>query len=192
VTCAHAGERELDRSLPRARGLRGHLCDSALGAGLAARLRVESRNGGTPLAAAEGAATTKVARSVQARNGPSRGLAAHLIRPERAASSAGSLRGGAKWNLFPPRRSRGSRTLHVPPSLPDWSRTALPTSAPIACPMWAGTRRPGSPLGSTSAGGGLQAVSELACEYISEPGVVRSSPVSSSVFRPERIIGQPP
>jgi hypothetical protein len=30
------------------------------------------------------------------------------------------------------------------------------------------------------------------CEYISEPGVVSDSPVSSSVFRPERIIGQPP
>ena len=28
--------------------------------------------------------------------------------------------------------------------------------------------------------------------YISEPGVVSSSPVSSSVLRPERIIGQPP
>jgi|BarGraNGADG00212_2_1021979.scaffolds.fasta_scaffold10278_4 hypothetical protein len=28
--------------------------------------------------------------------------------------------------------------------------------------------------------------------YISEPGVVSSSPVSSHVFRPERIIGQPP
>ena len=28
--------------------------------------------------------------------------------------------------------------------------------------------------------------------YISEPGVVSRSPVSSSVFRPERIIGQPP
>jgi hypothetical protein len=28
--------------------------------------------------------------------------------------------------------------------------------------------------------------------YISEPGVVSVSPVSSSVFRPERIIGQPP
>mgnify|MGYP003287303310 CR=1 FL=1 len=31
-----------------------------------------------------------------------------------------------------------------------------------------------------------------ACEYISEPGVVSDSPVSSSVFRPERIIGHPP
>ena len=29
-------------------------------------------------------------------------------------------------------------------------------------------------------------------EYRSEPGVVSRSPVSSSVFRPERIIGQPP
>ena len=28
--------------------------------------------------------------------------------------------------------------------------------------------------------------------YMSEPGVVSSSPVSSQVFRPERIIGQPP
>src|SRR5665647_466302 len=28
--------------------------------------------------------------------------------------------------------------------------------------------------------------------YISDPGVVRISPVSSQVFRPERIIGQPP
>ena len=28
--------------------------------------------------------------------------------------------------------------------------------------------------------------------YISEPGVVSSSPVSSQVLRPERIIGQPP
>ena len=28
--------------------------------------------------------------------------------------------------------------------------------------------------------------------YMMEPGVVRSSPVSSQVFRPERIIGQPP
>jgi AraC-like DNA-binding protein len=28
--------------------------------------------------------------------------------------------------------------------------------------------------------------------YISDPGVVSSSPVSSQVFRPERIIGQPP
>src|SRR5674476_1390778 len=28
--------------------------------------------------------------------------------------------------------------------------------------------------------------------YISDPGVVSSSPVSSHVFRPERIIGQPP
>jgi hypothetical protein len=28
--------------------------------------------------------------------------------------------------------------------------------------------------------------------YMSEPGVVRDSPVSSSVLRPERIIGQPP
>jgi hypothetical protein len=28
--------------------------------------------------------------------------------------------------------------------------------------------------------------------YISDPGVVNSSPVSSSVFSPERIIGQPP
>jgi hypothetical protein len=28
--------------------------------------------------------------------------------------------------------------------------------------------------------------------YISDPGVVRVSPVSSQVFRPERIIGQPP
>ena len=29
-------------------------------------------------------------------------------------------------------------------------------------------------------------------EYLSDPGVVSDSPVSSSVFRPERIIGQPP
>jgi len=29
-------------------------------------------------------------------------------------------------------------------------------------------------------------------EYMSEPGVVSCSPVSSNVFRPERIIGQPP
>ena len=28
--------------------------------------------------------------------------------------------------------------------------------------------------------------------YMSDPGVVRSSPDSSHVFRPERIIGQPP
>ncbi len=28
--------------------------------------------------------------------------------------------------------------------------------------------------------------------YINDPGVVSSSPVSSQVFRPERIIGQPP
>ena len=28
--------------------------------------------------------------------------------------------------------------------------------------------------------------------YMSEPGVVRTSPVSSQVFSPERIIGQPP
>jgi hypothetical protein len=28
--------------------------------------------------------------------------------------------------------------------------------------------------------------------YINDPGVVRSSPVSSQVFRPERIIGHPP
>lgn len=28
--------------------------------------------------------------------------------------------------------------------------------------------------------------------YMSDPGVVSSSPVSSHVFRPERIIGQPP
>ena len=28
--------------------------------------------------------------------------------------------------------------------------------------------------------------------YISDPGVVSSPPVSSSVFSPERIIGQPP
>ena len=31
-----------------------------------------------------------------------------------------------------------------------------------------------------------------ASPVISEPGVVSSSPVSSQVFRPERIIGQPP
>ena len=31
---------------------------------------------------------------------------------------------------------------------------------------------------------------QTACR--SEPGVVSGSPVSSSVFRPERIIGQPP
>jgi hypothetical protein len=37
-----------------------------------------------------------------------------------------------------------------------------------------------------------QAVSSPCCEYISDPGVSRSSPVSSSVLRPERIIGQPP
>jgi hypothetical protein len=28
--------------------------------------------------------------------------------------------------------------------------------------------------------------------YISDPGVVSFSPVSSQVFRPERIMGQPP
>jgi len=28
--------------------------------------------------------------------------------------------------------------------------------------------------------------------YISEPGVVRTSPVSSQVLRPDKIIGQPP
>ena len=33
---------------------------------------------------------------------------------------------------------------------------------------------------------------EPAAPYISDPGVVSSSPVSSQVFRPERIIGQPP
>ena len=32
----------------------------------------------------------------------------------------------------------------------------------------------------------------VASAYMSEPGVVSLSPVSSSVFRPERIIGQPP
>ena len=31
-----------------------------------------------------------------------------------------------------------------------------------------------------------------ASPYMSEPGVVRISPVSSQVFSPERIIGQPP
>ena len=33
---------------------------------------------------------------------------------------------------------------------------------------------------------------DVASAYMSEPGVVSRSPVSSSVFRPERIIGQPP
>jgi len=37
-----------------------------------------------------------------------------------------------------------------------------------------------------------QAVVACSPAYISEPGVVSVCPVSSSVFRPERIIGQPP
>ncbi len=60
------------------------------------------------------------------------------------------------------------------------TRTATPWRSTIA------TRRQGRsrprPLRLTYA----------AFEYRSEPGVVRSSPVSSSVLRPERIIGQPP
>jgi hypothetical protein len=62
-----------------------------------------------------------------------------------------------------------------------------------------GWTRPGSGLPSRTGrqlrsrpsprSGGLYAEAPA---YISEPGVVSCSPVSSSVFRPERIIGQPP
>ena len=51
--------------------------------------------------------------------------------------------------------------------------------------------RPGSRAESPGGGGGARQL-RAACAYISEPGVVSSSPVSSRVFRPERICGQPP
>jgi len=39
---------------------------------------------------------------------------------------------------------------------------------------------------------GGRALTRQAQPYMSDPGVVSTSPVSSRVFRPERIIGQPP
>jgi hypothetical protein len=41
-------------------------------------------------------------------------------------------------------------------------------------------------------GGASQAADVVARAYMSDPGVVSVSPVSISVFSPERIIGQPP
>jgi hypothetical protein len=41
-------------------------------------------------------------------------------------------------------------------------------------------------------GGASQAADMGAWAYMSDPGVVSVSPVSTSVFSPERIIGQPP
>src|SRR5271155_2344974 len=38
----------------------------------------------------------------------------------------------------------------------------------------------------------IYSVLQARCSHISEPGVVRSSPVSSKVLIPERTIGQPP
>ena len=48
-------------------------------------------------------------------------------------------------------------------------------------------RRPVTPPFDTGSPAAIYAFA-----YISEPGVVSNSPVSSSVFRPDRIIGQPP
>src|ERR1700722_4260032 len=59
--------------------------------------------------------------------------------------------------------------------------------------LWGRCRRPPGTLDPISTAS--TAIQALACQsrsYISEPGVVSFSPVSSSVFRPERIIGQPP
>jgi hypothetical protein len=41
-------------------------------------------------------------------------------------------------------------------------------------------------------GAAAQAAGGAICPYLSDPGVVSASPVSRSVFSPDRIIGQPP
>jgi hypothetical protein len=59
-----------------------------------------------------------------------------------------------------------------------------------------GARRSLMALSGTPAKVGVMphrsSVEEPGLLYIKDPGVVSSSPVSSSVFRPDRTIGQPP